>query len=413
MYKSSKSCRLCNSKNIEVLLKLKPMPLGEVYFRKKINAEKVKKYPFSLGLCQSCKNVQTMEVVKSRMLWTNYTYFSGQTKSILEHFEKFSRKVITRFKLNKNDLVFDIGSNDGSLLKFFKSKKIQVLGIDPAENLVRFSNNQNIKTVKGFFNFETSKKILKRNNKPKIITAFNVFAHTEDLRGMLKGIKNLLSDDGIFIFEVQYLGDIYKKKILGTFFHEHMYHYSLFTLKKLFNSFNMNLFDVDKVNIQKGSIIGYVSKKRFPEKEKIKKMIKIEVNNKFNSKFKLKELKRFIDNQKKKSDKIFKKFKKISIYGSARSGPVLGENLCRPEKFQNIFDNHKMKINKYSGYRGLKVIPTKYIKKLKPDLCVILAYLHSKKIIRNNIKYLKDGGNFLIVYPNVKLINFKNYKKHV
>lgn len=412
MYKISKHCRLCNSKEINVLLKLKPVPLGEVYFAKKYLSEKVRSYPFSLGMCKSCKNVQTMEVVKSKLLWNNYTYFSSQTKYILKHFKNISNKIIKKFKLKKEDLVFDIGSNDGSLLNFFKIKNINVLGIDPADNLVKFSNKRKIKTLRGLFDYKASKEILKKNKRPKIITAFNVFAHTEDLRGMVRGIKYLLADDGVFIFEVQYLNDIYDKKILGTFFHEHMYHYSLYTLKKLFNSFGMSLFDAEKVNIQKGSIIGYVKKKNFPESKGIKKLLKNEKIKKINCKEMLKKFEKFIKIEKKKSEHIFKKYEKISAYGAARSGPVLAENLCVPEKFDFIFDDHKMKFNKYSGYRSLKVLPTKCIKTLKPDLCVILAYLHSKKIINQNREYIKKGGNFLILYPRVKLINSKNYKKY-
>ena len=232
-YKVSKKCRLCLSKNIKTGLKLKKIPIGEKYFLSQKKAKTQKKIPLTISWCAHCKNVQLNEVINSKNLWNNYTYFSSQTKAILDHFNDVSKIILKRFNLDKNDLVFDIGSNDGSLLNYFKKQKIKVLGIDPAANVVKFANEKGIKTIKGIFDYKISKLICKKYKKAKIITAFNVFAHTENIRGMLRGIKNLLSDDGIFIFEVQYLKDIYKNKILGTFFHEHMYHHSVTSLNKL------------------------------------------------------------------------------------------------------------------------------------------------------------------------------------
>ena len=231
---------------------------------------------------------------------------------------------------------------------------------------------------------------------------------------MLFSINDILDNNGVFIFEVQYLGDIYEKKILGTFFHEHMYHHSVISLKNFFDKYNMTLFDIETVNIQKGSIIGYVCKgNKFKVKNSVLKMIKTEKKRGTTKESKLKDLARYIQDQKKISNKIFKKFdkKNFAIYGAARSGPLLAENLCDSKYFKYILDDHVMKINKFSAYKSLKVFPTKFINKFNPNLCVILAYLHSKKIISKHLDYLRNGGSFLLLYPKVNLINFKNYKK--
>ena len=416
MYSTSKYCRLCLSKDIEVSLKLKPIPLGEKYFLNEKNKNFSKKFPLTIGRCLDCKNVQAMEVINPKILWQNYTYISGQTKAILNHFKKFSNYTINKFNLKKTDLVLDIGSNDGSLLSFFKKKNIKVLGVDPARNLTKIANSNGIKTLTGLFDKKMISKIKKKYQNPKIITAFNVFAHTAKLREMLFSINDILDGNGVFIFEVQYLGDIYEKKILGTFFHEHMYHHSVTSLKNFFNQYNMTLFDIETVNIQKGSIIGYVCKgNKFKTKNSVLKMLKLESKTGITKKLKLKDLARYIQDQKKISNNIFRKFdkKNFAIYGAARSGPLLAENLCDTKYFKYILDDHVMKINKFSSYKSLKVFPTKFINKLNPNLCVILAYLHSKKIILKHLDYLRNGGNFLLLYPKVHLINFKNYKKNI
>ena len=234
MYKLSNYCRLCNNKNINIVFTLGSIPLGEKYFYEKKNALKAPKYPLTIGHCKICKNVQVMEVINPKILWRNYTYISGQTKAIKNHFKHFAQKTIKKFKLDKNDLVIDIGSNDGSLLKFFKEKKINILGIDPASNITKIANKNGIRTLTSLFNKKVTLKIKKNYKKAKIITAFNVFAHTENLKDMLNCIKSVLDDKGIFIFEVQYLGDVIKKNILGTFFHEHMYQHSITSLNNFF-----------------------------------------------------------------------------------------------------------------------------------------------------------------------------------
>ena len=156
---------------------------------------------------------------------------------------------------------------------------------------------------------------------------------------MLFSINDILDNNGVFIFEVQYLGDIYEKKILGTFFHEHMYHHSVISLKNFFDKYNMTLFDIETVNIQKGSIIGYVCKgNKFKVKNSVLKMIKTEKKRGTTKESKLKDLARYIQDQKKISNKIFKKFdkKNFAIYGAARSGPLLAENLCDSKYFKYI-----------------------------------------------------------------------------
>ena len=416
MYKFTKHCRLCLHPTMKVGVKLAKMPLGEKYTRSKKSALKGNKFPLSIGWCSKCKNIQTMEVVKPKLLWGDFTYLSGQTKFIIEHFQQFSKKIIKRFRLNKDDFVVDIGSNDGSLLNFFKKKKMKVLGIDPADTVAILAQKKGVDTIIDYFSLKLSKKINKKYKKAKIITCFNTFAHSEHLRDMMKGVTEILDDKGVFIFECQYLTDIYRNKILGTFFHEHMYHHSVTTLNNFFKMFDLTLFDVEKVNIQKGSIIGYVGKKNQFRVSKNVKDIMTKERLSGDTKFtKLVKFQNYIDEQKKTSIKILNKYKEKTIagYGAARSGPTLAINFGINKYLKMIFDDHKLKRNKYTPLDGLFVYPTKMLLKIKPDVCVVLAYLHLKKIIKKNVNYLKSGGKFLSIYPKPLIIDYKNYKKFV
>ncbi len=416
MYKTTNFCRLCLSKKIKIGLKLKSIPLGEKYSKIESDAKNSYKFPLTVGWCKKCKSVQTMEIIEPKLLWSDFTYLSAQTKAILDHFRYLSNYLIKKFYIKKENLIIDIGSNDGSFLKFFKKRKCQVLGIDPANNVVKIANKNGIKTIAKFFNLKIAKAISKKNKKAKIVTCFNTFAHAANMREIIQGVKEILDDNGIFIFECQYLGDIYKKKILGTIFHEHLYHHSVTSLNNFFHTFDLDLFDVKRVNIQKGSIIGFVCKKNKKTISKnVKNLLKIERLNGDIEFKKLKFFKKFINLQKKKVGRILKnnKGKTIGAFGSARSGPTLAFNYGLDKSLSMFFDDHMLKVGKYSYFNGLPVLPTKNISKIKPSILVVLAYLHLKKILKKNKKYLKNGGKFLSVYPKVSLITLKNYKRFI
>ena len=416
MYRVTNFCRLCLNKKIKIGLKLKNIPLGEKYSKVKSVATNSFKFPLTIGWCGRCKNIQTMEIIKPQLLWSDFTYLSGQTDAILYHFKYLSKYIIKKFSIKKKHIIIDIGSNDGSFLKFFKKKKCKVLGIDPAKNVAKIANKNGIKTIVDFFNLKIAKKISKTNKKAKVVMCFNTFAHASNMREIIKGVKEILDDNGVFIFECQYLNDIYKKKILGTIFHEHAYHHSVTSLNNFFYAFGLDLFDVKRVNIQKGSIIGFVCKKnKRPISKNVRNLLKMEIINGDIELLKLRAFKKFINSQKKKAKIILKNYQgqTIGAYGAARSGPTLAVNYGVDKYLSMFFDDHPLKVGKYSCFNGLRVHPTEDIPIVKPAILIVLAYLHLKKIIRKNKKYLKNGGKFLSLYPKISLITLRNYKKFI
>jgi hypothetical protein len=257
---------------------------------------------------------------------------------------------------------------------------------------------------------------LQKHGIPKIITAFNVFAHTHDMKNFLDNVKVLMDSKTIFIFEVQYLRDILEKKILGTFIHEHISHYSIYALLNFFQSNKINFFDVKRVNIQKGSILGFASRDYSIKKTSIfKKLLNYEVKKKIFSNKKIEKSFLFIEKNKKKCQNLISRFygKTITAYGAARSGPVFSENYNLSKYIKFIFDDHVLKKNRFSSINAALVLPTKCLYKIRTHLCFIFAYLHQKKIVNKNIKYLIRGGNFVSIYPEVTLISKSNYKKFI
>ena len=190
--------------------------------------------PLNLIRCKDCGLVQIDYVVNPKELFhKNYPYRSGITKDLRNNLEKISKNVTKNLKKRSNKLVIDIGSNDGSILKGFKKIGFKVLGIEPT-NIAKIANRDGIKTIQEFFSHKYSKKIKKKYGKASIITASNVFAHVSKLSDLLKGIHNLLDDDGLFISESHYLGSIIETFQFDSIYHEHLKYYSIKPLIELF-----------------------------------------------------------------------------------------------------------------------------------------------------------------------------------
>lgn len=414
-YKNISNCRICRSKEIETLFSLFEIPIPEVYEKNKKSALKKKRFPLTIARCKNCRHIQLKETINQKNLWANYTYFSNQTKAIENHFKKLASKIIKNYNLNHEDLVIDIGSNDGSFLKMFKYKT-KVLGIDPAKTVAEFAINKNkIPTFISYFDNKTVQKIKMKYKKAKIILAFNVFAHTPSMMDFVKCVKKILDRKGIFIFEAQYLKDILQKDILGTFFHEHISHHSVYSLSKLFSSVNLKFEKIENINIQKGSILGFVTHKENDIKpnSSVRKFLENEKKYRINTKEKAIKFYETIKNNAITAKKLIDRFQNISGYGAARSGPTLLRNFGIENKINYILDDHHMKIGRYTPASAIKIISTKNLLKKMPDLIVILAYLHNKKIIKKNISYLKKGGTFMILYPKPKLITKKNFRNFI
>src|SRR3989338_826736 len=260
------TCRLCESKDVTLAVKLNPIPLAEKYTSQSSEAKNVPLYPIDLYMCKTCSHVQLLDVIHSDHLWENYTYHSGQTKGILDHFQVISQAIISKYHPNSSSLIIDIGSNDGSLLRCFKNSGYRVHGVDPAKEIAKKATDSGIETTPYILNAEVAESIRKKYGSAAVVTAFNVFAHADDLGAMTDAIRSLLNEDGIFVFEVQYLLDIVEKVLIGTIFHEHMSHHSLKPMVQFLNKHGLELIDVERVTIQKGSIIGFAQRKGGPHK---------------------------------------------------------------------------------------------------------------------------------------------------
>lgn len=404
------NCRLCSSRNLELVVKLAPVPLAEKYTTPdEKDDEEV--YPLDVFMCKDCGHVQLLDVIDSKALWDDYTYHSGQTKAIVEHFQEVADRAIRQHHPPAGSLVIDVGSNDGSLLRPFKERGHRVLGIDPAREIARKATESGIETLPELISTELARKVREKYGPASVVTAFNVFAHADDMSGMASSIRQMLAPDGIFIFEAQYLMDIVDKMLLGTMFHEHMSHHSLKPLKSFLERHGMELIDVQRVSIQKGSIIGTAQLRDGPRavQPAVGELLALETEKKLDLPETVKGFATRLERNRRQLAEMVAKWKSegavIAAYGAARSGPTFIVQFGLGDAISYIFDDHPQKINKLSPGHRIPVLPTSELYKRKPDYVFILAWVHAKKIVANNRKYLEDGGHFVILCPDVQVVD--------
>ena len=405
------SCRLCLSKEIVMAVNMGKSPISEKYVKKEDLENIIPKVSLNLYFCKNCSHVQLIDVVNPDFLWADFTFKTARDIKLINHFKDYVERVINVQQINDKDLILDIGSNDGTLLQCFKDKGFQnILGVDPASQIVDQANLSGIKTIKGYFNLELANKISSTNGKAKVITANNVFAHMDDLRGMLEAIKSMMNEESIFVFEVSYLLDVVKKMLIGTIFHEHLSYHSIISLKQFLNSFNLDIIKVERGPEQGGSIICYAKIKKqsnrihnsvfeLIELEKKEKLDKIETIQKMNDQ---------LTDLKNELNKIIKKIKHenktISGFGAARSGTTFLSYFDIGNHIDYLYDDNNEKHFKFSPGDQIEVLPTNDIDENKPDYLIILAWIHADNIISKNQNYLENGGAFLRFFPKIEII---------
>ena len=407
-----KCCRLCGNKDIIRVFDLGYTPLANSYSNKNVSS-KLKKYPLGLNLCNGCGHLQLSHSVKPEKMFSNYLYKTNTSHKNFLHFKNYAKKIKKKFK-RKGGKILDIASNDGTFLNFFNKKKFFRVGIDPAKNLKKLTTRRGIIQIDDFFTEKTSFKIKKKYQKFDIITANHVCAHVENLNDFFRGIKNLLKDDGIFIFEVSYRGSVLKKNTFDTIYHEHLDYHALSPISKFIKKFNLKLFDFEITEAQGGSLRVYVSKNlRIRNKKKIKNQLIKE--KKIYKLFNINTYKIFrekINNCKVQLQRILKDFDKknynIAGYGAAAKTTTLLNyfNLNKNKTIKFIFDDNKLKQGLYLPGTQIKILDPRYLFQENLDILIIFAWNYSDIIIKNIKKKLKKKKSlkFLVPFPKPKIL---------
>ena len=262
-------CQVCSNEKLEPILFLGYLPPVNQMHKIGEKPHEQPSYPAQLLYCEKCHLAQLGLIVSPKILFPpEYPYTSSTTKILRENFAELYKECKTIIELGKNDLVIDIGSNDGNLLGNFKGSH-KVLGITP-EEIGRIAIERGIPTIIDYFNKDTVEKVKKGHGKAKAITATNVFAHIDNVNEIVKLILELLQEDGIFISESHYLLPLINTLQYDTVYHEHLRYYSLHSLKYLLQKHGLEIIHAKEIPTHGGSIRVYAARKgRYKAKDTV------------------------------------------------------------------------------------------------------------------------------------------------
>ncbi|MGI8422703.1 MAG: class I SAM-dependent methyltransferase [Chloroflexota bacterium] len=251
-------CRCCEAETLTPVLDLGEMPLAGGFLKEdEIPGEQ--QFPLVLQFCRTCSLVQVNDAISGTVLFQRYFYFSSAIGTLVEHFANLAAEVKSRFLDGKTDpFVTEIGSNDGVLLRPLRELGIRALGVDPAENVVEVAKAAGLDVVNDFFGEQVARKIRERHGPADVILSSYSFAHIDTMIDVIRGIKALLKEDGVFICEVHYLGDMVEELQYDMVYHEHFNYYSLAALEYFFARHDMEVFDVLRLPLRTGTIRCYV-----------------------------------------------------------------------------------------------------------------------------------------------------------
>jgi 2-polyprenyl-3-methyl-5-hydroxy-6-metoxy-1,4-benzoquinol methylase len=368
-------------------------------------------YPLKVCVCENCSLMQLVHVIPAEIMFRNYLYIPSTSKTMMQHFEEMADETMKVVGARKNQLVIDIGSNDGALLSYYKEKGMEILGIDPAENIVRDANKRKIRSLCAFFSEKTAEEVEKEYGKAKLITATNVIAHIDDLHSVVKGVKKLLHPQGLFVMEAPYVIDLIDKNEFDTIYHEHLSYFSVRPLMKLFDMFGMKIVDVRKQKIHGGTIRVYAAHKEstFAEHPRVSKFVTEENLKKLHLRSTYDEFGRRVKVIKRDLLSFLKRIKKegrsIIGYGAAAKGNVL-TNYCgiTTELVDYVVDSTPYKHGKYTPGTHLPIFPESKLDKESPDYALLLSWNFADEIIQKQQKFRERGGQFIITIPYLKIV---------
>ena len=412
-----KKCRISNEKLHPVL------DLGEIYlndFLKQIdvNAPKGK---LRLGFGTKSKLVQLLDTADQNKLYKNYWYRSGTNKTMTDQLREIVDIVPKWADLKENDVVLDIGCNDGTLLNHYNSiGNFFKIGIDPATNISFEGKKNSDAHAVSFFDRKVFGKLTKR--KAKVITSIAMFYDLDDPNKFVSDINYCLDKDGIWILQISYTPLMMSLNAFDNIIHEHIEYYTLESLKPLFDKFKLEIIDAEINDVNAGSLRLVVKKKNNKlqnvagfTKEigslRLKNLILYEKKFKFSKKEIYLKFKKRIDFQKKKLLKLLnvlnKKKKKVYGYGASTKGNTLLQYYKIDTKLvKAIAERQKSKHGLLTVGSWIPIISEEEMRKINPDYMLVLPWQFIHEFVKREKNFLKKGGKFIVPLPEVKIVGY-------
>ena len=408
------TCRICNSTQLSTIMSLGQQHIAAYTPRDSDPNPVLDKFPLELIRCTEpdCGLVQLRHSTPGNVLYERYFYRSGINKTMTENLKEIAMQAISKVELQDNDIVLDIGCNDGTLLKNYQGKNLRSVGIDPAKNMAEFSKECGADIIVDYFNSKSFTDHYS-NEKAKIITSISMFYDLEDPNEFVSDIVNILAKDGVWVIELKYLSTMIFQNAFDNIVHEHIEYYHFSVIEYMLKKHGLKAVDVSLNDSNGGSIRVFVkhanqlvdenSEKHLLDLRSSEKKLHLNTEQPYEEFLqRCNELKNktmsFIKNE-------VKKGKKIHAYGASTKGNTilqyyeLDDNLIVA-----IADRNPDKWNRKTIGTNLEIISEEKSRSLKPDYFLILPWHFLEEFREREQEFFKNGGKFIVPLPDFKII---------
>ncbi|HEX3399779.1 MAG TPA: class I SAM-dependent methyltransferase [Acetobacteraceae bacterium] len=400
-------CRACGGRRVELVLNLGDQPHCNRLVRPDLPPGEEPAYPLRVGFCLDCTMVQIDHTIPKESMFSDYPYVSGTTTTLPEHFRETSARIAAAYGLGEQDLVVDIGSNDGTWLKQYAPYGCRVLGIEAAANVAGIAQAAGIPTWNRFFNEDCAGDILAECGPAKIVTAAGVFFHLEELHSVVRGIASLLAPNGVFVVQAIYLGGMVENTAFDQVYHEHLCYYTLRSLSALLERHGLEVFEANLVPIHGGSIEAHVARKgtrpigqsvrRLQADESAKQLGDIATYRQF-----AERVLALRDRLRGLLSEYRARGRSVWAYGAPAKGATLLNSFgIGPDLVQKAVEKNRLKIG--LAIPGVR-IPIEDEVGQRPDAYLVLAWNFIDEFVRKEQAWLRSGGEFIVPIPEVKVI---------
>lgn len=405
-----KTCRICKGKNLTGFLSLGKQPHCNSFLHADQLGETEPKWDLSLLYCADCHLVQLTEAVDPDLMFRDYLYVSGTTRTLTEHFRQSAEHAVRKFALPKDSLVADIGSNDGTWLQCFRDLQMRTIGIDPARNIAEIATRRGIETIPDYFTEDTARKIRRDSGPASLITAAGVFFHIDDMDDVCRGICELLDDRGVLHVQAIYLGRMLEQTSFDNIYHEHVSYYTLHPLIHLFGRFGLTVFDVGISEIHGGSLMLYVCKNgAFEVHESVTGMLEQEKSRGWNTIMPYRDFAVRVEAIRSRLRDMILNLKNDGKRIGAYTAPAKGNtllNYCRftADEIESAIEKAPLKIGLFTPGSHIPVVDEAEAMQNPADYLLMLAWNFKDELLQKNSEFRSKGGKFIIPIPEPVIV---------
>ncbi len=389
-------CKITDEK-LKPFMSFGKMPSANGFLEKK-DFENEFFYKMEVGFSKKISLLQLNEFSNPEVVHDErYPFYTSSSQNMKKHFQSFAHWLKEKY-LNNGSKLIEVGSNDGTLLENFKNTNINVIGFEPSKTIAELANKKNIKTFNKFFNTQNINNLNEFHNSVDVICSANVIAHIPDLKDVIKSVDKLLSSKGLLIFEEPYLGSMFSKVSYDQIYDEHIFMFSVSSIKKIFDLFDFELIDV-LPQVTHGGSMRYVigRKSKHKKSDVISKLVDDEQNKELDTIESCLKFKKACEFSKKMTIEKLNKFKenekKICGYAAtAKSTTVLNYCGLGNNIIDYICDTTKEKIGKFSPGTHIPIVPISKFHKDIPNVAFLFAWNHKEEIFSKEKKFKENGG---------------------